>query len=72
MQRGALVPERVQHVDDDLVTDVGSDGWNGPLPVDTDHGSFKGTVWVGSDPTDFKVIRDGGRLRPSDEGRKQR
>lgn len=72
MQRGALVTERVEYIDNDLIPDIGYNGWNGPLSIDSNHRSIKDTVWVGRDPADLKVICDGGRVHPSKEGCEKR
>jgi hypothetical protein len=45
-------------IDDDAVTDVALNSWNRPLAVDTNDWSFKGAVWVGSDPSDVEFVID--------------
>lgn len=68
MQRGRLISQRVQHIDDDLVTDICCDGWDGPFPIDANRGPIKGAIWVCSNPTDFEVVCNGGCLDYSGQG----
>lgn len=72
MQRSRLVTERVLDIDDDLVADVGGDLWDGPLSVDANGGTIKGTVWIGRDPANIEVVRDGGGVCAGKEGCEER
>lgn len=71
VQRGRLVAQRVQDVHDDGVADVGCDVWNRPLSVDANCRAVKGTIWVGGDPANLKVVGDGGRVDALEEARAQ-
>lgn len=70
MQRRRLVPQRVQDIDDNLITDVCCDLRDWPLPVDADRRTCKGAIWVCGNPPDFEVVCNGGSLYYSEEGNK--
>lgn len=76
MQRGRLVAKLVVDIDDDAIANIGLNARNGPLVVDANDGTRKGSVWVGRDPSDVEVIVDGGRTgeaqRGSEQGRRSR
>lgn len=71
VQRGGLVAKLVVDIDDNAIANIGLDARNGPLVVDANDGTRKGSVWVGRDPSDVEVIVDGGRTGEAQRGSEQ-
>ena len=70
MQRRRLISKRVLDIDNDLITFVGNDRWDGPLTIDAHHGAILLAIWVCVCPSDVKVIGDSGSLRNGSKERK--
>ena len=62
VQASALVPQQIEHIDYETVTDCGSDVWQRPLTVDTHDRSCEHAIGIGSDPRDIEIICDGGSM----------
>jgi hypothetical protein len=62
----------VMHVGDDSVTfrEVEQGQW--PLSVDSHHGTFGHTIWIGAYPSDVPIECDCCRVRHSGEGKEAR
>lgn len=65
VQRGGLVPEGVDDIDDDPVADICLNARNRPFAIDSYHRSICLSIGIGRHPPDVEVVRD---CRSRDDG----
>ena len=56
VQTSRFITQLIQHVDDDLISDIRTDPRYWPLAVDAYGWAVKGTIRIGRDPGDIEII----------------
>jgi hypothetical protein len=70
MQAGALIPELVDYIDDNSVSNSGCKMRKGPLFVDANDRADQCIIGVGDDPGNVPVVSDSCGVRCEAKGKK--